>query len=88
MADPIAVDSFKGDSWEECSAFIQRVRAEAWKEGKSRDYAWMADFSAMYFAGDALLWYSSLAQDIQEDWLKLQAALAARRGKLAASTPT
>ncbi|KIO20034.1 hypothetical protein M407DRAFT_30294 [Tulasnella calospora MUT 4182] len=69
------IESFTGSGWKECSAFIQRVRAVAWKEGKLRDPDWMADFASLYFSDDALAWYCLLSPDIQENWPKLQAAL-------------
>lgn len=72
------IESFKGEGWSECSAFIQTVRAAAWKEGKLRDPSWMADFASIYFLDEALAWYCHLPQDVQESWPKLQAALVDR----------
>ncbi|KIO30650.1 hypothetical protein M407DRAFT_20365 [Tulasnella calospora MUT 4182] len=72
------IESFTGSGWKECSAFIQRVRAVAWKEGKLRDPDWVADFASLYFSDDALAWYCRLSSDVQENWPKLQAALVDR----------
>ncbi|KAG8918472.1 hypothetical protein FRC01_001838 [Tulasnella sp. 417] len=69
------IEPFRGGGWDECSAFIQRIRAAAWKEGKLRDPGWIADFASLHLAGQALAWYFRLPPDIQEDWTKLQAAL-------------
>ncbi|KAG8915758.1 hypothetical protein FRC00_000040 [Tulasnella sp. 408] len=74
----LVVESFRGDSWEECSEFIQGVRNAAWKEGKIRDLAWMADFASINLSAKALAWYSRLPRDVQEDWSKLQEALVAQ----------
>lgn len=78
MSTTTDMEPFKGGSWDECCAFIQRIRAAAWKEGKLRDPGWMADFASLHFWGDALAWYCLLPPDIQEDWPKLQTALAER----------
>ncbi|KAG9007695.1 hypothetical protein FRB90_009267, partial [Tulasnella sp. 427] len=67
--------SFRGNSWEECSDFIQSIRAAAWKEGKLGDPTWMADLASIHFELDALAWYSHLESDVQADWSKLQVAL-------------
>ncbi|KIO16975.1 hypothetical protein M407DRAFT_179533 [Tulasnella calospora MUT 4182] len=72
------IECFTGSDWKECSAFIQRVRAVAWKEGKLRDPDWVADFASLYFSDDALAWYCRLSPDVQENWPKLQAALVER----------
>ncbi|KAG9043391.1 hypothetical protein FS837_009669 [Tulasnella sp. UAMH 9824] len=78
MAGPTNSGSFRGDSWEECSAFIQGVRNAAWEEGKIRDQAWMADFASIHLSAKALAWYARLPRDVQEDWSKLQEALVAQ----------
>ncbi|KIO19582.1 hypothetical protein M407DRAFT_30774 [Tulasnella calospora MUT 4182] len=78
MSDPANTRPFRGDSWEECSIFIQGVRTAAWKEGKIQDQAWMAGFASIHFSAKALAWYSRLSRDIQEDWSKLQEALVAQ----------
>ncbi|KAG8913085.1 hypothetical protein FRC01_004749 [Tulasnella sp. 417] len=38
----------------------------------------MAGFAATYFWHSALVWHSSLPQDIRQDWLKLEAAILAQ----------
>ncbi|KAG9030613.1 hypothetical protein FS837_003225 [Tulasnella sp. UAMH 9824] len=75
MSSTQDIQPFKGGSWKECGAFIQRVRAAAWKEGKLRDPAWMADFASLHFLDYALVWYFSLPLEVQQDWSQLQAAL-------------
>ncbi|KAG8913421.1 hypothetical protein FRC01_004553 [Tulasnella sp. 417] len=69
------VQEFKGESWTACSTFIRSIRAAAWKEGKLRDMAWMAELASVYMADKALVWHSRLPDDVQEDWSKLQAAM-------------
>ncbi|KAG8900915.1 hypothetical protein FRC00_010204, partial [Tulasnella sp. 408] len=66
---------FKGTSWEECNDFIRAIRATAWREGKQRDDAWMADFAALHFSQGALSWHSRLPRDVRQDWSKLETAL-------------
>lgn len=69
------VDTFKGASWEEGNQFIRAIRISAFKEGKQRDMAWMADFAALHFSHAALSWHSRLPQDVRQDWSKLETAL-------------
>lgn len=69
------VDIFKGTGWEECNEFIRAIRASAWREGKQRDMAWMADYAALQFSHAALAWHSRLPQDIRQDWGRLENAL-------------
>ncbi|KAG8914012.1 hypothetical protein FRC01_004264, partial [Tulasnella sp. 417] len=78
MSTTQAIKPFRGGSWEQCGAFVQCIRAAAWKEGKIRDPGWTADFASLHLAGEALAWYCDLTPDTQEDWRKLQAALAKR----------
>lgn len=75
MSSTQDIQPFKGGSWKECAAFIQRVRAAAWKEGKLRDPAWMADFASLHFLDYAFVWYFALPLEVQQDWSQLQAAL-------------
>lgn len=72
------VDAFKGTDWKECNDFIRAIRASAWKEGKQRDMAWMADYAALHFSHGALFWHSRLLQDVRQDWGKLETALLER----------
>lgn len=69
------VELFTGASWPECQAFVRNIRTVAWKEGRLRDGAWMADAASMFFADEALRWHSELPLDIRQDWFKLEAAL-------------
>ncbi|KIO21304.1 hypothetical protein M407DRAFT_29080 [Tulasnella calospora MUT 4182] len=59
-------------------SFIQAIRSAAWKEGKIRDPAWMADFASLYFSHRALAWHSKLPLEIRQDWFKLEASLVDR----------
>lgn len=72
------VQPFKGGTWKECGAFIQSVRAAAWREGKLRDSAWMADFASLHLSEYALAWYFRLSPEAQQDWPQLQAAFVER----------
>ncbi|KIO30649.1 hypothetical protein M407DRAFT_149218 [Tulasnella calospora MUT 4182] len=72
------IEPFQGGNWEECSAFIQRIRAAAWREMKFQEPAWMAYFASLHLSGDALTWYLRLPPEVQGDWAKLQAALVAQ----------
>ncbi|KAG9023430.1 hypothetical protein FS837_005815, partial [Tulasnella sp. UAMH 9824] len=69
------VQPFEGKNWAECNAFIRSIRAVAWKEGKLRDKAWMADLASVCFSNEALKWHARLPAEVQEDWAKLEAAL-------------
>lgn len=45
-------------------------------EGRHSDNTWMAGYAATGFKGDALVWHMRLDPDIQNDWTRLQQALA------------
>lgn len=60
--------------------FLQRIRRSAFSQGKSRDSGWMADFAALHLSGDALKWYESLDDDVQQDWNLLRKAIARKYG--------
>lgn len=66
---------FYGRSGEECEAFIREVRKVAFREGKSRDTNWMADFASTCFFGQALRWYEALDLGVRCDWEDLKLAL-------------
>ena len=72
---------FRSTSRNECDNFIHYVKHRAFKEGKSRDNAWMADLAGLYFYGDALVWYEGLDDSVQQDWEKLKAELIMEYGQ-------
>lgn len=71
----VTVESFKGEGWFECAAFIRGIRAVAQEEGKLQDAAWMANLASTYLLDEALEWYSHFSPDVKENLDKLQAAL-------------
>lgn len=76
MSSPPQIEPFRGSgTWEECSDFIRAIRAAAWKEGKLRDLAWMADFASLNFSHKALFWHSRLPEDVRQDWSKLESEI-------------
>lgn len=75
MSSTHDMQTFKGGSWKECGAFIQRVRAVAWEEGKLHDPTWMADFASLHLSDSALPWYFRLSVEVRQDWPQLEAAL-------------
>ncbi|KAG8902440.1 hypothetical protein FRC00_007976 [Tulasnella sp. 408] len=75
MSSKPKVDLFKGDSWEECTAFILAIREAAWSEGRLRDPGWMADLASLYFSSRALSWHAKLPLEVRQDWFKLEEAL-------------
>lgn len=60
--------------------FLQQVRRTAFKEGKSRDAAWMADLAVLHLSGDALMWFETLSDDVQQDWNLLKRAIIQKYG--------
>lgn len=66
---------FYDRSGEECESFIREVRKVAFREGKSRDTNWMADFASTCFFGQALRWYEALDLSVRCDWEGLKRAL-------------
>lgn len=75
MSGKPKIESFKGDNFEECTAFIQAIRQAAWAEGRLRDPAWMADFASLYFSSKATSWHAKLPLEVRQDWFKLEGAL-------------
>lgn len=75
LNDTFVVEPFKGKNGEECNSFIRAIRAAAWKQGKLRDAAWMADFASLQFSHQALSWHSRLTEDVRQDWTKLEVAI-------------
>ncbi|KAG8989793.1 hypothetical protein FRB90_002061 [Tulasnella sp. 427] len=80
MTAPPQVGRFKGTDWDECNEFILSVRARAHWEGKQRDTAWIADFAALSFSHEALLWHCRLPLDVRRDWFKLEGRAAGEVG--------
>lgn len=72
---------FRGTNSDECEDFISAVRLKALAENKHRDNQWIAYFASSCFVGDALYWYESLDESIQEDWKQLRPALLERFGR-------
>ena len=66
---------FRGGSSIECEEFIYSARQQAVVAGKLQDDAWMAQFVAAFFIGDALRWYDSLNLETQGSWILLRRAL-------------
>lgn len=74
----LPVDFFKGNDWEDCTAFIQAIRQAAWAESRLQDPLWMANLASLYFSGRALSWHAKLPLDVRQDWFKLEGALVDR----------
>ncbi|KAG8894843.1 hypothetical protein FRB99_000952, partial [Tulasnella sp. 403] len=66
---------FRGIDGVECDSFVRHVRRKAVNEGKLQDSAWMANYAAGAFAGDALRWYDTLDEETKGSWNLLQTAL-------------
>ncbi|KAG8896734.1 hypothetical protein FRC01_011641, partial [Tulasnella sp. 417] len=55
--------------------FLQKIRHEAFKQGKTRDNTWMADLTALHLSGEALTWFETLPDDVQQNWNQLKRAI-------------
>ncbi|KIO21942.1 hypothetical protein M407DRAFT_28498 [Tulasnella calospora MUT 4182] len=71
---------FNGTNGTSYQDFIQQIRRIAFSQHRSREFAWMADFAALHFSGDALDWYESLDNEVQKDWDLLRKAMAQKYG--------
>ncbi|KAG8940438.1 hypothetical protein FRC04_005265 [Tulasnella sp. 424] len=60
--------------------FLQQVRRVAFNEGKSRDASWMADLAVLHLSGEALTWFETLFDDVQQDWNLLKRAIFQKYG--------
>ncbi|KAG8913928.1 hypothetical protein FRC01_004304 [Tulasnella sp. 417] len=69
---------FRGEDLKECERFISAVNKKARAEGKFRDDQWIADLVGASMAGDALIWWSSLDDEVQESWKLLRKAMLSR----------
>ncbi|KAG8845117.1 hypothetical protein FRB96_002719 [Tulasnella sp. 330] len=67
--------SFSGKKSEDVTEFLQNVTRIAFKEGKSRDDNWLADYVESCLTGPALDWYAQLGTDSQRNWTSLRIAL-------------
>ncbi|KIO15923.1 hypothetical protein M407DRAFT_34461 [Tulasnella calospora MUT 4182] len=77
LAEEFEFDGADGMSYQE---FLQRIRRIAFREGKSRDSAWMVELAPLHLSGDALTWYETLEADVQEDWHLFRKAMARQYG--------
>ncbi|KAG8909975.1 hypothetical protein FRC01_006616 [Tulasnella sp. 417] len=60
--------------------FLQKIRHEAFKKGKTRDNIWMADLTALHLSGEALTWFETLPDDVQQTWKQLKKAIIQKYG--------
>ncbi|KAG8897100.1 hypothetical protein FRB99_008454, partial [Tulasnella sp. 403] len=67
--------TFSGGDGTECDAFVRMVRQRAIDQGKESDSQWIARFASFSLEGEALRWYSSLNDTVQDDWRLLQRAI-------------
>ncbi|KIO15470.1 hypothetical protein M407DRAFT_211767 [Tulasnella calospora MUT 4182] len=65
--------------------FLQQIRRKAFKEGKTRDDAWMADLAVLHMSGEALAWFETLPDDVQKNWSNLKRAIIQKYGDGSAS---
>ncbi|KAG9033338.1 hypothetical protein FS837_002489 [Tulasnella sp. UAMH 9824] len=61
-----------------CHQFIRSIREHAIEAKKQRDDVWMADQASIRFDGEALKWFESLEDEVQNDWKRLRRAILAR----------
>lgn len=73
--DPRSRIIFRGVDGDECEDFIVAIREFAFDQGKSQDYAWLANFASTCFVGSALRWHISLDKTARSDWALLEQAL-------------
>ncbi|KAG8941332.1 hypothetical protein FRC04_004612 [Tulasnella sp. 424] len=67
--------SFGGAPEEKAATFIQNLNRQAFAKGKSKDDEWLAQYAAACLSDDALAWYYSLAEEVQNSWRKMCPAL-------------
>lgn len=54
------------------------VNRYAFKNDKTKDDEWIAQFAGACMAGEALRWYVDLDDEVQESWKRLRRALLAQ----------
>lgn len=70
--------SFSGADGAEAERFVTAVRRRAFAEGKTKDAVWMADYASTRLEREAVRWFETLHEDVQEDWKLLRRALLER----------
>ncbi|KAG8930524.1 hypothetical protein FRC00_001098 [Tulasnella sp. 408] len=85
LEKPIITENFvfTGLDGLNCHQFIKAIRENALKEGRQRDYEWMADFASIRFEEEALQWFESLGDETQSDWRLLRRAILSRYAEAA-----
>ncbi|KAG8874498.1 hypothetical protein FRB97_005865 [Tulasnella sp. 331] len=78
LPTPTLSVTFAGVYGEDISFFLQNIQQEAFKQGRQREDAWIADYALTMLRGRALIWYYSLDEESQSSWRKLRVALIAR----------
>ncbi|KAG8904248.1 hypothetical protein FRC01_008814, partial [Tulasnella sp. 417] len=88
QTEVIQAEEFEFDGGERLTyhEFLKRIRGVAFRAGKTRDSAWMADLASLHLSGDALTWYDDLETNVQEDWHLFRKAMAREYGGNDAST--
>ncbi|KAG8916518.1 hypothetical protein FRC01_003015 [Tulasnella sp. 417] len=69
---------FRGKDLKECEDFIAAINKQARAEGKFRDDQWIADLVGASMAGDTLIWWSSLDEEVRGSWMRLRKAMLSR----------
>lgn len=68
------VPIFRGGSGADCEEFIRSIYAYAFRQGKSNDYNWIANYVGTRLSGKALRWFAPLEPAMKWDWTALQVA--------------
>ncbi|KAG8995599.1 hypothetical protein FRB94_003536 [Tulasnella sp. JGI-2019a] len=74
---------FAGAAGEDISLFLQDIQQEAFRQGRQREDAWIADYALTILRGRALIWYYSLDEESQSSWKKLRVAIITKFGTAA-----
>lgn len=59
---------FEGNDGRECEQFILGVQKQAFARGMSKNDELIAQFVATHIGGEALRWYVTLDDEIQDSW--------------------
>lgn len=85
VTDPVLAPSgsvpwftFTGKPGESASAFVLSVQRIAFRQGRDRDDAWLADYASTCFDDEALYWYLEQDEESKSSWRKLRSSLLSR----------
>lgn len=95
VTDPVLAPSgsvprftFTGKPGESANAFILSMQRIAFRQGRDRDDAWLADYASTCFDDEALYWYLEQDEESRGSWRILRSSLLSRYPATSANVTT